>query len=77
MAKTRAKEEAKQIRKQFEKMFSSHDVDKKVEDYVSKLEPQHVDVKSIKKQLKGIITDLQVTEKAEYGYPDSVKKNDS
>ncbi|MGB7785202.1 MAG: hypothetical protein WBL27_03785 [Salinimicrobium sp.] len=74
VAKTRAKEEAKQMRKQFEKMFSTHDVDKKVEDYVKKLEPQHVDVKNIKKQLKDLITDLQVTEKAEFNYPDTVKK---
>ena len=74
VARTRAKEEAKQMRKQFEKMFSSHDVDKKVEDYVKKLEPQHVDVKNIKKQLKDLLTDLQVKEKAEFDYPDSVKK---
>ncbi len=74
VAKTRAKEDAKQMRKQFEKMFSSHDVDKKIEDYVKKLEPQQVDIKNIKKQLKDLLTDLQVTEKAEFDYPDTVKK---
>ncbi len=74
IAKTRAKEEAKQMRKQFEKMFSSHDVDKKVEDYIQKLEPQRIDIKNLKKQLKDLITDLQVTEKADYDYPNSVKK---
>ena len=55
-------------------MFSSHDVDKKIEDYVKKLEPQQVDIKNIKKQLKDLLTDLQVTEKAEFDYPDTVKK---
>lgn len=74
VARTRAKEEAKQMRKQFEKMFSSHDVDKKVEDYIDKLEPQRIDIKDLKKQLKDLITDLQVTEKADYDYPNSVKK---
>lgn len=74
VAKTRAKEEAKQMRKQFEKMFSSHDVDKKVEDYIQKLEPQRIDIKNLKKQLKDLITDLQVTEKPDYDYPNSVKK---
>lgn len=74
IAKTRAKEEARQMRKQFEKMFSSHDVDKKVEDYIEKLEPQRMDIKNLKKQLKDLITDLQVTEKADYDYPNSVKK---
>lgn len=74
VAKTRAKEEARQMRKQFEKMFSSHDVDKKVEDYIEKLEPQRIDIKNLKKQLKDLITDLQVTEKADYDYPNSVKK---
>ena len=74
VAKTRAKEDAKQMRKQFEKMFSSHDVDQKIEEYVKKLEPQQVDIKNIKKQLKDLLTDLQVTEKAEFDYPDTVKK---
>jgi hypothetical protein len=55
-------------------MFSSHDVDKKVEEYIQKLEPQQIDVKNIKKQLKDLITDIQVTEKADYDYPNSVKK---
>lgn len=74
IAKTKAKEEAKQMRRQFEKMFSSHDVDKKIEDYIEKLEPQRIDVKNLKKQLKDLLTDLQVTEKADYDYPNSVKK---
>lgn len=74
IAKTKAKEEAKQMRRQFEKMFSSHDVDKKVEEYIQKLEPQRIDIKNLKKQLKDLLTDLQVTEKADYDYPNSVKK---
>ncbi|SDK89262.1 hypothetical protein SAMN04488034_101815 [Salinimicrobium catena] len=74
VARTRAKEEAKQMRKQFEKMFSSHDIDEKVEDYIQKLEPQRIDIQDLKKQLKDLITDLQVTEKADYDYPNSVKK---
>lgn len=74
IAKIKAKEEAKQMRRQFEKMFSSHDVDKKVEEYIQKLEPQRIDIKNLKKQLKDLLTDLQVTEKADYDYPNSVKK---
>ena len=74
VAKTRAKTEAKEMRKQFEKMFSTHDVDKKVEDYIQELKPQHIDIKNLKKQIKDLITDLQVTEKADFDYPNSVKR---
>lgn len=74
VAKTKAKSEAKEMRKQLEKLFSTHDVDKKVEDYVQQLKPQKVDVNNIKKQIKDLLTDLQVTEKADFDYPNSVKK---
>jgi hypothetical protein len=74
VARTKAKQEAKEMRKQLEKLFDTHDVDKKVEDYVETLRPQHIDIKNLKKQLKDLITDLQVTEKADFDYPNSVKK---
>ena len=74
VARTKAKEEAKQMRKQFEKMFSSHDVDKKVEKYIDELKPQEIDIKDIKKQIKDLITDLQVTERADFDSPYSIKK---
>ncbi|NJW52352.1 hypothetical protein [Salinimicrobium oceani] len=73
-AKTRAKTEAKEMRRQFEKLFTTHDVDKKVEDYVRQLQPQKIDVNTIKKEIKDLLTDLQVTEKADFDYPNSVKK---
>lgn len=74
VARTKAKEEAKQMRKQFEKMFSSHDVDKKVEKYIDELKPQEINIKDIKKQIKDLITDLQVTERADFDSPYSIKK---
>ncbi|WP_029036733.1 hypothetical protein [Salinimicrobium xinjiangense] len=74
VAKTKAKTEAKEMRKQLEKLFTTHDVDKKVEDYVQQLKPQKVDINNIKKQIKDLLTDLQVTEKADFDYPNSVKK---
>ena len=74
VARTNAKEQARQMRKQFEKLFDTNDIDKKVDDYVQKLKPQPIDIKDIKKQLKDLITDLQVTEKAEFDSPNSVKK---
>lgn len=74
VARTKAKTEAKEMRKQFEKLFSTHDVDKKVEDYVKELKPQRIDIQNLKKQIKDLLTDLQVTEKADFDYPNSVKK---
>lgn len=74
IARASAKEQAKQMRKQLEKMFNTHDVDKKVEDYVRQLKPQKVDIHKLKKEIKDLLTDLQVTEKADYDYPNSVKK---
>lgn len=74
VAKTKARTEAKEMRKQFEKLFTSHDVDKKVDEYVQQLKPQKVDINNIKKQIKDLLTDLQVTEKADFDYPNSVKR---
>ncbi len=74
VAKTKAKTEAKEMRKQFEKLFSTHDIDKKVDDYVKQLKPQRIDIQNLKKQIKDLITDIQVTEKADFDYPNSVKR---
>ncbi len=74
VARTQAKEQAVQMRKQFEKLFDTNDIDRKIDDYVEQLQPQRIDIKDLKKQIKDLITDLQVTEKADYDYPNSVKK---
>ncbi len=74
VARTSAKAQAKEMRKQFEKLFQTHDVDKKVNDYVKQLRPQHVDIHQIKKEIKDLLTHIQVTEKADFDYPNSVKR---
>ena len=74
VAKTKAKQDAKEMRKQFEKLFNTHDIDKKVDEYVKQLKPQHIDIKNLKKQIKDLLTDLQVTEKADFEHADSIKK---
>lgn len=74
VAKTSAKQEAKEMRKQFEKLFSTHDVDKKVEDYVQQLKPQHINIDNLKKQIKDLLMDVQVSEKVDYSDADSIKK---
>lgn len=74
VARTGAKAQSKEMRKQLEKLFSTHDIDKKVDDYVQKLEPQKIDIHKLKKEIKDLLTDIQVTEKADYDYPNSVKK---
>lgn len=74
VARTNAKEQARQMRKQFEKLFNTNDIDKKVDDYVQQLKPQRIDINNLKKQIKDLLTDIQVTEKADFDYPNSVKK---
>lgn len=74
VARTGAQEQAKEMRKQFENLFQTHDIDRKVEDYIKELKPQRVDINNLKKQIKDLITDLQVTEKADFDYPHSAKK---
>lgn len=74
VAKTQAKEQAVQMRKQFEKMFDTNDIDKKIDDYVQQLQPQKIDINNIKKQVKDLLTDIQVTEKADYEHMDTIKK---
>lgn len=69
-----AKEQSRQMRQQFEKLFNTHDVDKKLDDYVQQLKPQRIDINNVKNQIKDLLTDLQVTEKADFDYPNSVKK---
>lgn len=74
VARTSAKAQARQMRKEFEKLFSTHDVDRKLDEYVQQLKPQRVDINNLKKQIKDLLTDLQVTEKADIDYPNSVRK---
>lgn len=74
VARTSAKEQSRQMRKQFEKLFDTNDIDKKVDEYVQQLKPQRIDINNLKKQIKDLLTDLQVTEKADFDYPNSVKK---
>lgn len=74
VARTSAKAQAREMRKQFEKLFSTHDVDRKLDEYVQQLKPQRIDINNVKNQIKDLLTDLQVTEKADFDYPNSVKK---
>ncbi|HET7361155.1 MAG TPA: hypothetical protein VFI78_04400 [Salinimicrobium sp.] len=74
VAKTSAKEQAKAMRKQFEKLFDTHDIDHKIDGYIKKLEPQKVDIHKLKKEIKDLLTHVQVTEKADYKHPDAIKK---
>ena len=74
VARTNAKAQSKEMRKQFEKLFDTNDIDKKIDDYVDQLKPQRIDINNLKKQIKDLLTDLQVKEKADFDYPNSVKK---
>lgn len=74
IARTNAKAQSREMRQQLEKLFSTHDIDKKIDEYVQKLEPQRIDIKNLKKQIKDLLTHIQVTEKADYDYPNTVKK---
>ena len=74
VARTSAKEQARQMRKEFERLFNTNDVDKRVNEYVQQLKPQRIDINNLKKQIKDLLTDIQVTEKADFDYPNSVKK---
>ena len=74
VAITKSKQDAKEMRKQFEKLFNTHDIDKKIDDYVKQLKPQHIDINNLKKQIKDLLTDIQVTEKADFEHADSIKK---
>lgn len=73
VAKTNARAQAKEMRKQFEKLFNTHDIDKKVANYIQELKPQKVDIHQLKKEIRDLITHLQVTEKVDPDYP-MVKK---
>ena len=74
IAKSHAREEAVAVRKQFEKLFDTHDLDMKIESYIDKLQPQHIDIDHIKNELKSLLTNLQVREKAELNDSESIKK---
>lgn len=67
VAKVSAHENARAMRKELRKLFNRNDLDKKIDDYVTRLSPQDLDVKRIKKELKDLLTDIEVKEKAELG----------
>ena len=67
VAKAGAQENARAMRKELEKLFNRNDLDRKIEDYVNKLSPQDLNIKQIKKELKDLITDLEIKEKSELG----------
>ena len=67
VAKTQAHENARAMRQELRTLFNRNDLDKKVEDYVNRLSPQDLNIKQIKKELKDLITDIEVEEKAELG----------
>lgn len=74
IAKTHAHEQAIATREQLEKLFNTHKLDKKVEEYIDKLQPQRIDIEHVKNELKSLLTDLQVREKAEYYDEETIKK---
>ena len=67
VAKTEAHENARAMRQELTKLFSRNDLDKKLDDYVNRLSPQDLNITQIKKELKDLITDIEVEEKAELG----------
>ena len=67
VAKVSAHENARAMRKELQKLFNRNDLDQKIDDYVNRLSPQDLDVNRIKKELKDLLTDLEVKEKAELG----------
>lgn len=67
VAKVSATENARAMRKELTKLFDRNDLDQKINDYVNRLSPQDLDVNRIKKELKDLITDIEVKEKAELG----------
>ena len=67
VAKVQSKENARAMRKELEKLFNRNDLDQKINDYVNRLSPQDLDVNRIKKELKDLITDIEVKEKTELG----------
>src|SRR5690606_9503314 len=69
VARTTATAQANEMRKHCENLLQTHDIDKKVNDYVKQLKPQRVDIHQIKKEIKDLLTHLQVTEKADFNYP--------
>lgn len=74
VAKSQAQDNAHALRKEFENLFDNRDVDKKIEEYIDKLQPQQIDINHIKNEIKSLITDLQVREKAAYFDEDTIKK---
>ena len=67
VAKTQAHENARAMRQELRKLFNRNDLDKKLDDYVNRLSPQDLNINQIKKELKDLITDIEVEEKAELG----------
>ena len=67
VAKVSAHENARAMRKELRKLFNRNDLDKKIEDYVNRLSPEELNIEQIKKELKDLITDIEVKEKSELG----------
>ncbi len=67
VAKVSSRENARAMRQELQKLFNRNDLDRKVNDYVNRLSPQDLDVNAIKKELKDLITDLEIKEKSELG----------
>ncbi|MFD2513295.1 EI24 domain-containing protein [Pontibacter locisalis] len=67
VAKVSAQENAKAMRKELQKLFNKNDLDQKIDEYVTRLSPQDLDINKIKKELKDLITDIEIKEKTELG----------
>jgi hypothetical protein len=74
VAKVQAHEQADAMRKQFEKLFNNNDLDKKIEDYIDRLEPQRIDIEHIKKEIKSLLQEIQVTETTDSTNMEVIKK---
>lgn len=66
IARAGAQESAVAMRHQLETLFNRHDIDYKIDDYIQRLEPKY-DMRQIKKEVKDLLTDLEVKETSKAG----------
>lgn len=74
IVKTEAREQAKAMRKELEKLFDNRNLDHKIDEYVKRLEPQRLNIEHIRKELKNLLTDIEIEEKSVVEDGEVVKK---
>lgn len=62
VAKAGAQEQAKAMRQQMEKLLDTRHIDRKMDEYITKLQPQRLNMKEVKAELKDLLTHLEVDE---------------